>query len=304
MNREEIDLDFARYVVVRRGAADRRARDGAAYAYEGERKVARAVHAARPVTLAIEATVRMWKAMARADLLGSAVKGTPQQFPRVHQIAVECSATLGIPMPSIYVAPSLGELSAHTLGTEDDALIAINAAIVDHLSEDELRFVIGHECGHIQNNHVVFMTALHYLSVSAASFLRWIVMPATIALKSWARRAEITGDRAGLLCTRDLGVGTAAIVKLALGSKKLYGELDMDEYLKQLDEGKKGLGRASELFRSHPYLPKRIEALRLFSKTALYRRHAKLGPEDTEGKIDGLDAHACDTEVVKLLSVL
>ena len=35
---------------------------------------------------------------------------------------------------------------------------------------------------------------------------------------------------------------------------------------------KKGLGRFAEMFRSHPYVPKRVQALRLFAGSALYAR--------------------------------
>ncbi len=254
---------------------------------------------ARPVTLAIEATVRLWQNVARAELLGSAVKVTGQQFPRLHAVAARCATTLHIPLPALYVSPAIGELNAHTLGTEEDAYIVVNGALVDHLTDDELAFVIGHECGHIHNSHVVFATALHYLTAAAAFYVRWIVQPAILALKAWARRAEITCDRAGLLCVKDLNVATSALVKNALGSQRLYKELDVGEYLKQLDEAKRGIGRLGEFFRSHPYLPKRIEALRIFADSAYYRRHST-------GKFaeEGLSPAECDAKVAQVLSVL
>jgi hypothetical protein len=95
---------------------------------------------------------------------------------------------------------------------------------------------------------------------------------------------------------RDLDAATAAVVKLGLGSQKLYKELDIQEYLKQLDEGRKGLGRVAELFRSHPYLPKRLEALRLFARSDFY--HAWIGDKSA-----GLPADECDEQVSKVLSV-
>jgi Zn-dependent protease with chaperone function len=294
----EVDLDFARYVALRRGAAETRARDGAAYAYTGEHKVRRALMFARPVTLAIEATVRLWKNVARAELLGSSVKVTDQQFPKVYEIVARCAATLHIPVPTVYVAPALGTLDAHTLGTDEDAYIVLNAALVDHLDADELAFVIGHECGHIHNNHVVYTTALYYLTHAAAFYVRWVVQPAILALRAWARRAEITCDRAGLLCVRDEEVATAAIVKLALGSQKLYKDLKIDEYLKQLDEVKRGIGRFGEIFRSHPYLPKRIEALRRFAASGFYRQFTGLGAGE------GLSGQDCDAQVAQILSVI
>jgi Zn-dependent protease with chaperone function len=292
---EDVDFDFATYVTRRRGMAEQRARDGAAYSYAGERKFARTLQLARPVTLAIEATVRLWKTGARADLLGSAVKVTDQQFPRIYDLAARCAETLHIAVPTIYVA-SEPRLNAHTLGTDTDHYIVLSSLLVEHLEDRELAFVIGHECGHIQNNHVVLTTSHHYLTAAAAFYVRWIVQPATLALRAWARRAEITCDRAGLLCVRDFEVAQAAVVKLSLGAEKLSKELDVAETLKQLEEGRRGIGRVTEFFRSHPYLPRRIEALRLFARSDFY--HAWTGNRD-----DGLPADECDAEVAKILSV-
>lgn len=293
----EVELDFVKYIALRRGVVERRQREGSAYAYSGEERVRKTLTWARPVTLAIEATVRLWQGVKRAELLGSAVKVTEQQFPRLWAAAVKCARTLGIGTPPIYVAPDVGELGAYTLGTDEDACIVLSGALVDHLSDEELAFVIGHECGHLHANHVVFSTALYYLTNSASFYVRWIVQPAVLALRAWSRRAEITCDRAGLLCVKNLDVAIAATVKLALGSHKLYKDLKVDEYLKQLDEGKKSAGRFLEVFRSHPYVPKRIEALRIFARTELYRRHAGVGR-------DGLATHEADLEVSRLLSVL
>ncbi|MFH0902882.1 MAG: M48 family metallopeptidase [Pseudomonadota bacterium] len=293
----EIDLDFGRYVALRRGALAQRAREGTAYSYAGERKIAKAMASLRPVSLAIEATVRLWKSVERANLLGSSVKVTDQQFPRLYEATARCASALQIAVPTVYVVPEIGKLNAHALGTDEDSCIVLCAALVDHLTDDELAFVLGHECGHIQNNHVVFSTALHYLSAAAGTYVRWIVQPALLALRAWSRRAEITCDRAGLLCVRDVDAATKAIVKLALGSPKLYQDLNVEEYLKQMQEGRRSLSRVVEMFQSHPYLPKRIEALRVFGRSAYYRNHAGL-------RADGLAADECDAEVAKLLSVL
>jgi Zn-dependent protease with chaperone function len=295
----DVDLDFSRYIAQRRGAAEKRARDGSAYAYTGEWKVRRTLQAARPVTLAIEATVRLWKTVAKAELLGTCVKVTDQQFPRLYGITARCAETLQIPVPAVYVAPDIGELNAHTLGTDEDSYIVINAALVDHMTDEELLAVVGHECGHIHNNQVVYSTALYYLTMAASFYVRWIVQPAVLALRAWSRRAEITCDRAGLLCTSNLDTTTAAIVKLGLGSQKLYKDLKIDEYLKQLDDGRRGIGRIAEYFRSHPYLPKRIESLRLFARSSYYRRFAGLPDDGTPA----LDSAEVDAKVADLLSV-
>jgi Zn-dependent protease with chaperone function len=290
----KVDLDFQRYVERRKGAHEAQAREGAAYAYSGDLKVLRALDGLRPVRLALEASVRMWKSVARAELLGTAVKVSSQQFPAIHASTLKCAETLHIAPPTVYIAPEMGTLNAHTFGTNEDAYIVINGILVDHLTEMELLDVIGHECGHIQNNHVVFTTALYYLLNFANRFVRWVVTPALMALSGWSRRAEITCDRAGLICTRDLDVSQSVLLKLALGSKKLYQDLNLEAFLAQLDESKGGAGKYTELFKDHPYLPKRIQAIRVFAESAYYRGLLK-----QEG---GMSAEECDAQVSELLS--
>ncbi len=292
-----VDFDFARYVAARRGQVEQRAREGAAYAYSGERKVRRTLAAARPVTMALEATTRLWRDAARAELIGTSVKVSDQQFPRVWEAAKKAAEALRIRVPAVYVAPAAQNLKARALGTADDAVyLVLGAQIADAMSEAELVAILGHEMGHIQNSHVLYATALHYLNHGAIFFVRWIVQPAIMALQAWSRRAEITCDRAALLATRDLDTTLAALVKLELGMEA-GASFRLDEYLKDLPDTKKGVGRYAELFRSHPYLPKRVQALKLFADGAYY---ASLTGGDPAGKASTEDV---DKQVADLLSV-
>ncbi len=291
-----VDFDFARYLQERRGQLAQRYRDGAAYAYAGERKVRRTLTAARPVTMAIEATTRLWRDVARAELLGSAVKVTDQQFPRVHEAARRAADALRFKAPPVYVAPTSWSLRARALGTDDTPYIVVNADLADQLTDPELTAVLGHELGHVQNGHVLYTTALHYLSHSAVFFVRWIVQPAIMTLQAWSRRAEITCDRAALLATGDLEATLAAIIKLELGLDK-GAAFSLAEYLKDMPDTKKGFGRYGELFRSHPYLPKRVQALRLFADGGYFAAH-------TGGSPDGKpSADEVDKKVAEIIAV-
>ena len=229
-------------------------------------------------------------------MLGTAVKVTGKQFPRIAKLAERCADTLRIPVPTLYVSPNIGSLNAHTFGTAEDPYIVVNAALIDHLSEPELLDVIGHECGHIQNNHVVYMTTLHFLKHAANMFLRWSVKPAVLALNGWARRAEITCDRAGLICTRDLDVSIGCLVKLALGSQQALQRRQRRRVPGAARGGAgQGWGGFDELTRTHPYLPKRVAALRLFAETTYFRSLVGTGraagaprtrcPRDVEGRV-------------------
>ncbi|MBC8133599.1 MAG: M48 family metallopeptidase [Deltaproteobacteria bacterium] len=295
-----IDLSFSAYVNARKGVAAARAREGAAYAYAGDLKVRQTLGKIRPVTLAVEAAVRFWQTVEKGRMLGTAVRVTDKQFPNLHKLAARCAETLQIATPSLYVSPGIGSVNAHTFGTTDDAYIVLNAGLIDQLSDLELLDVIGHECGHIQNDHAVYLTTLYFLNHTGALVLRWGAKPAVLALKAWARRAQITCDRAALLCTRDVDVSIGCLVKLALGSQKLFSAVNVDDYLKQMEEAR-GPGRLDELSHAHPYLPKRVAALRLFAQTTYFKSLVK-GNTDAE-PIGGISKEECDARVADLLTV-
>lgn len=206
-----VDFDFQRYVARRKGARAAQVREGAAYAYPGDVKLLRTLDRLRPVQLALEEAGRQWKSAARAELLAPAVKAVPPRFEPVAQAARRCAEILHIDVPQIYVVPQPSGVL--TLGTDEETYIVLSQGLLDALTGDELLDVIGRECGRIQNGHVPFRTALHYLTHSTATITRWAVRPATLTLEAWARRADITADRAGLLCARSLDVSLCALQK-------------------------------------------------------------------------------------------
>jgi Zn-dependent protease with chaperone function len=148
----------------------------------------------------------------------------------------------------------------------------------------------------VQNGHILYTTALHYLTFSAAFFVRWVVQPAIMTLQAWSRRAEVTCDRASLLAVRDVDKTLCALVRRELGLER-GSTFNAEEYLKALPDVSRGIGRFAELFRSHPYVPKRVQALRLFATSALY---ALASGEDTAGKPSLTEI---DPQVSQLISV-
>ncbi|HEY6037363.1 MAG TPA: M48 family metallopeptidase [Kofleriaceae bacterium] len=271
------------------------AREGAAYAFSGEQRFRRTLAMARPVTMALEATTRLWKDVARTELLGTAVKINDSQFPRVWEAAKKAGGMLNVRLPAIFASPSKA-IKVKVLGTEDSPHLIVNLELAEKLDDTELLSAIAHELAHIQNGHILYATALHYLNTSAAFFVRWVVQPAIMTLQAWSRRAEVTCDRASLIAVRDVDKTLQAMVKLELGLDK-GSAFNADEYLRALPEVKKSIGRYAELFRSHPYVPKRVQALRLFADSALY---AQLTGQDLTGKLSLPDV---DKEVGKLISV-
>ena len=290
-------FDFQRYVEVKKNPnAKRNDRGFGEYAYSGDVRVLNSLSYVKPVRIAAEASVRVFKSWFQSDILGRSVKVSARQFPHLYGIVRECAEELSIAIPTVYVTQDFSQINAGTLGTETDSFVLINSATIDRLDETELRFVIGHECGHIQNSHVTYNTALHFVTEMAGVFVRWVITPARVALMGWSRRAEVTCDRAGLVCCRDSEVATKTLVKLAVGSQSLVEQVDLDDYLAQIDQIKEGVGRVSEYFLSHPYLPKRVKALRLFAESSYYQHHI--------GNEGGVALSEIDRQVDVSISVL
>ncbi len=290
-------LDFDAFIAKRKsehtGGGSDLAAPGREYAYISDRQTRAAFERIKPVELAVTSSVRMFKQVWRGQMLGNAVKVSERQFSRIHAITKDCADTLHIPIPTVYIV-SNPQMNAATYGTHDESFIMVHSALVDHYTDEELRMVIGHECGHIHNSHVVYLTTLHYLTRMAGAFVRWVVEPALFALRAWSRRAEITCDRAGMLCAKDAQVSSRALTKLVIGSRKLYDEFNLEAFLEQYEESKDSVGRYMEAFATHPWLPKRVLAMRTFEESVLYRRAAGLGD-------DGISMELVDDRVRALL---
>jgi Zn-dependent protease with chaperone function len=291
-------LDFDSYVARKKaeragGGADT---TGHEYTYTFDRQSRVAFENTKPVAMAVEASVRLFKTVGTHQLLGSAVKVSERQFPRIYGIVKQSADALQIHMPQVFLVNS-PVFNAGTLGTNEDSFIMVHSSLVDQYTDDELLTVIGHECGHIHNSHVAYLTALHYLTYMAGMFLPWILQPALVALRGWSRRAEITCDRAGMLVAKNQAASERAITKLAVGSKKLYEEFNLDAFLEQHEEGSQGIGKYMEVFATHPWLPKRVLAMRVFGESQLFQK--SIGAPLPDG--GGLSMSEVDSRVSGLL---
>ena len=73
--------------------------------------------------------------------------------------------------------------------------------------------------------------------------------------------------------------------------------LTFDTVAEQYEEGKGGVGRYAEITASHPWLSKRIMALKLFGDSELYRVHAGQGT-------GGLTMDQVDEKVHEVIKVV
>ncbi|MFV2020006.1 M48 family metallopeptidase [Micromonospora sp. LOL_023] len=181
----------------------------------------------------------MWNERAfRLSYLASSVRVDHRQYPRVHRLFAEAAATLDVPeLPELFVTQS-PVLGAQAIGL-DKPFIVINTACVQQFDDEELRTLLGHELGHVRSGHAVYQTILAILTRWAAN-LSWLPVGA-IALRAiiaamleWWRKAELSGDRAGLLAGQDPAASLRLLMKLAGGGD--LSQIDTAAFLEQAAE--------------------------------------------------------------------
>jgi len=288
-----IDFDFARYVNHRRGLIEQRLRDGASYSYSGEHKVRRALSSARPVLIALQAATRLWRASGRKELLKASQRANDKDFPKVYLAGQAAAQQLNLPSPTVLIrCDGKHPVPACTLGVDDDAIIALSEELVSILDTGELTAVIGRQLATIQNEHTVYATALYYLRHQSFLPVRWAAGPAIVALSAWARRADITCDRAALLATLSEPTATSALVAL---DRPGLSKQERQDFINALSDTAPRPG-VRTAFSDHADIHHRIAALRLFTKTQLYQRAS--GASDK-----GPTTEEVDRQVAELIKV-
>jgi Zn-dependent protease with chaperone function len=173
----------------------------------------------------------------RLMFLASSVRASEQQFPELYQSMLDGCYILDLPtVPELFITQS-PLVNAMTLGA-DKPFMVITTGMVDLMDAEEMRFVIGHELGHVLSGHAVYRTMLYHL-LNLVTRLAWlpIVLPAKgviWALEEWYRKSELSCDRAGLLAGQDVEAGRRALMKTAGGSRLV--EFNPDAFHQQARE--------------------------------------------------------------------
>jgi len=177
----------------------------------------------------------------RIQLMGSYLRASQDCFPHLYRAVQEGCEILDVPKrPTVYIQP--GGLNAFTAGVEQPILV-FNAGLIDAMTEEELRFVVGHELGHIKSGHVLYYQIAMLLPVlaevvGAATFGigSLLSFPLEVALVRWQRMSELTADRAGLLACQDVNAATTAMIKLAGLPLKFFDKVNTEDFLAQARE--------------------------------------------------------------------
>src|SRR5215467_7774268 len=174
----------------------------------------------------------------RLMFLASSVRASNEQFPQLYQAMLDGCYVLDLPVvPELYISQN-PLVNAMTLGA-DKPFIVITTGMVDLMDPEEMRFIIGHELGHVLSGHAVYRTMLfHLINLArrvAFMALVYVGLQAIVwGLEEWYRKSELSCDRAGLLAGQDVEAGRRALMKTAGGAQ--MAELSHDAFHQQAHE--------------------------------------------------------------------
>jgi Zn-dependent protease with chaperone function len=230
----------------------------------------------------------------RVIFTASAVKVTPRQCPDLYaKLQVACT-TLGVDMPELFVQQN-PTVNAFTGGVKHPVIV-LHSSLIERLTDEEVLAVIAHEVGHIHAEHVLYLTAAHLLealanvAIAAAPVANLVaqLLSGTMraALLAWARRAELSCDRAALLVTQDADVIGRTMMKLCGGT--FASKVDYEQFLQQARDFQKTYDeKALDRFwadiitsgLSHPFPVWRVSEILKWVESGDYARVLSATPE-------------------------
>lgn len=203
------------------------------------------------------------------ELLKHAQPVTLQTAPELAALVRACAARLQVEPVQVFVAPS-GVLNAYTFGLTAPKVVVLYSSLLQMMDADELRFIIGHEMGHVCLGHTWLNSLVGGLAGIPSPMLAFVVL--NLAFRWWNRACEYSADRAGLLACRNPQKAISALVRVTTGTAARSSG-DLRQALQRVEAEDDDLAsNVTEALATHPMTIRRIEELRRYAASAEYRR--------------------------------
>lgn len=196
--------------------------------------------------------------LAMAYVRINGVRIGPNQFPEIWESVERYSKVLGMKQPpSTFIMNGNGILNAFAAKLIFREMMVLYSDLVVTLLESrdqrQLDSVIAHELGHHALDHT--------------GFWQWFLVPGELLPfigTALSRAREYSADRIMKVCIKEDKPCEKALATLAAG-RGLGNKVNVDAYLDQAGEELGFFAWLSEKLSTHPYLPKRIWAIRNFN---------------------------------------
>jgi Zn-dependent protease with chaperone function len=182
-----------------------------------------------------------------ARLRSESVRITPEQHPELHATFTEVSEKLGLSeVPELYILQAGGFLNAFATRFTGRNFVVIYSSMAEILgtSGPLMKFLMGHEIGHIHRKHLLKKVAL----------LPGTIIP--LLNQAYHRACESTCDRYGAYASEDLNASMQALTVLASG--RMAGQVDTGHFAVQHFNARGFFVSWHELASTYPTLSQRV----------------------------------------------
>lgn len=197
---------------------------------------------------------------------GNNLKVLPNTLKDLYDICMEVKETLNFIGDVDFYVSGRSEINAFSLASTSDEFpdtIVLNSALVNLLTTDELKYVIGHEIGHLINGDTLLQTLIRFVYPDPNE------EPAYIDTRSvlYVHLSELSADRFGYLACNNLDACITACYKIASGLDLQGLNVQVDGLIKEAKERvQRFFNRELDIFgNDHPVVPMRVYALHLFA---------------------------------------
>lgn len=243
-------------------------------------------------------------AYCRSLMEGSSLKITPRILPDIDALCRGVKDTLGFDEPvDFYIVsdPTPNACAFLTIDERRPHIVKLNSGLFGLLDDRELRYVVGHELGHLINRdrHVADLFNFVYPDAEARRACPEFLLKRMNFLQPVA---EFGADRYGYMAGGDFDACITAILKLSSGLSLEGRDISVEAFLEQNAErldyflSDEGVSEGT-----HPVDPMRIRALELFAR-AKTQKALNEGMAELLGQLQRFNYYAFDDVIADFVA--
>lgn len=203
----------------------------------------------------------------KSNIEGGALKVSKELLPDFYNLSEEVKRKLEFKEPiDIYIESnaSINAYACASSSKDQPHIIIFNSALFSIMNEDELKFVLGHEIGHLMHQDHEMSAMFRYLYPDRKEY----VLPISIENKMnlFNQLAELMADREGYYACQNLDACITAMYKISSGLDLIKMGVSIkalvEDNKKRLDFFVNENGISAD---THPVNQIRIEAINLLS---------------------------------------
>ena len=205
-------------------------------------------------------------------LEGHSFRVTSKMAPHIYDLCKKTEEALKFDEKIDYYIANNNETNCMTIlrkSPEKNHVIIFNSGLIERFDDDELKFVIGHEIGHLITQNTKLFEIIKFVFPDPEKIP--LIFRNKISL--WQRLSELVADRYGFIASPKLDKAISNFFKLSAGLDTSRIKFDAQSYLEEIEKALEYFQKEPFAFHSsHPINPVRVKAIKIFSESELFKK--------------------------------